>query len=404
MLIYLSITGIILSVILLYFNARSFKSSIYLGIFFFVVSLYGINQYALLYSKSVLLTAAIITNISFTAYLIGPMLYLYIRSILSDNPRMKKRDFLHFFPMLVYLAAALPYIFTSWSYKTEIATAIVNDVGIVDTVHFTVLSDIFSNTAIYLSRPVLALGYTLWSIGYFILYLRGSSVKHVFSGQFFMVKWLSFLLGFQLLMVVSHLVSVFETFFNASNVFFTVNILQILSGAGMIGLLISPLFFPVILYGLPRYYEQVVKLLPDVGPVEMAEQETEEEELIREHNFESEYILLIEHKTAECMREFRPYLQPDLNLNRFSEIIQIPAHHLGYYFRAVKKQSFNDYSNECRVEYAKTLILDGKTEDVTLEAIGILSGFSNRSTFMRAFKKKEGTSPGSFYQNGIQKS
>ena len=96
------------------------------------------------------------------------------------------------------------------------------------------------------------------------------------------------------------------------------------------------------------------------------------------------------------MQEFKPYLQPELNLTRFSDILHLPTHHLAYFFREVKRQSFNDYCNECRVEYAKTLMQEGKTSDVTLEAVGILSGFNNRSTFFRAFKKFEGISPGSF--------
>jgi AraC-like DNA-binding protein len=68
----------------------------------------------------------------------------------------------------------------------------------------------------------------------------------------------------------------------------------------------------------------------------------------------------------------------------------------------VKRQSFNDYCNECRVEYAKVLMLEGKSSDMTIEAVGILSGFTNRSTFFRAFKKFEGISPGSFMASMTQ--
>ena len=113
-------------------------------------------------------------------------------------------------------------------------------------------------------------------------------------------------------------------------------------------------------------------------------------------NLEAEYLLAIQQKADSSMREFQTFLKSDLNLNRFADIIELPAHHLAYYFREVKKQSFNDYCNECRIEYAKSLILDGKTGDLTLEAVGILSGFTNRSTFFRAFKKVEDISPGAF--------
>ena len=249
---YLSIAGVLLSVILLYFYARRYPSTIYLGLFFLTVSFYGINQYVVLYSQSPFLVALVATNISFTSFLIGPMLYWYIRSTLTDNFHLKLPDLLHFLPSLVFLAAALPYILTSFSYKMGIAKEIVKDVGFLGTYKFTVLSEIFSNMAVYLSRPFLVLVYTLWSAGMLIRYWVQGKESHVLSGQIFMIKWLSVFLGFQLLLSICHLTSIFISFSEGSDVFFTLNVLQLLSGLGFIGLLGSPLFFPNILFGMPR--------------------------------------------------------------------------------------------------------------------------------------------------------
>ena len=398
MLLYLSVSGIILSLILLYFNAGKFRSTIYQGIFFLVLSLYGINQYVLLYSGSVFLVSVIMTNISFTSYLIGPMMYWYVRSILSDNSSLKKSDLWHLLPMLVYLAAALPYMLSPYIYKVEIAKEVVNNVGFLANFKFTILSEIFPNVAVYLSRPVLVLVYTVLSINLFIRYLKRRSNLQVLSGQVFMIKWVSSLLGFTLLLVGSHLISVFQSFINNSDVFFTMNLLQILSSAGLIGLLVSPLFFPDILYGLPRFRAPISRSLL----VEVSEMATEEEIKPRDHSFESDYLVLIDEKMHSYMLEFKPYLQPELNLTRFADILHFPPHHLAYFFREVKRQSFNDYCNECRVEYAKVLMLEGKSSDMTIEAVGILSGFTNRSTFFRAFKKFEGISPGSFMASMTQ--
>ena len=259
MLKYLSITGLLLSGILLYFKGLKFRSTLYLGLFFLTISLYGINQYVLLYSKSVFLVSVVATNFTFLLYLIGPMLYWYIRSILTDDSRLRTSDLLHLLPMLIYLVAALPYMITPWSYKTEIATEIVKDIAFAGTFKFTVLSEIFSNAVVYLSRPVLVLGYTLWSVGLFIRYIMQRKNLRVLAGQLFMIKWLSVFLCFQLILIVSHLLSVFLTFAEASDIFFTTNILQVLSGLGLTGLLVSPLFFPGILYGLPRIPDKILK-------------------------------------------------------------------------------------------------------------------------------------------------
>ncbi|MEI7525872.1 MAG: hypothetical protein WCJ95_16130 [Mariniphaga sp.] len=259
MLKYLSLTGLLLSGILLYIKALKFRSTLYLGLFFFTISLYGLNQYVLLYSNSVFLVAVIITNFTFIFYLTGPMMYWYIRSILTDNSRLRKSDFIHLLPMLIYLASALPYMLTPWSYKTEIAAAIIRDIGFAGTFKFTVLSEIFSNTVVYLSRPVVVLGYALWCVGLFIRYIRQHKNRRVLSGQFFMIKWLAVFLGFVLILIVSHLISIFLSFAQASDVFFTTNVLQILSAVGMIGLLGSPFFFPGILYGLPCIPDKILR-------------------------------------------------------------------------------------------------------------------------------------------------
>jgi YesN/AraC family two-component response regulator len=96
------------------------------------------------------------------------------------------------------------------------------------------------------------------------------------------------------------------------------------------------------------------------------------------------------------MKEYQPYINPAFNLTELSLLINIPVHHLAYYFREIKKQPFTTYRNEWRVSYAKNLILEGKTSGLTLEAIGALSGFTNRNTFITVFKKIEGVPPGSY--------
>jgi hypothetical protein len=252
MLRYFSLSGLILSGILLYFKARKFRSVVYLGIFYFTVSLYGFSLYVLLYSKSVSLVSCLIVLPTFTFYLIGPMLYWYIRSTLTDNAHLNKRDFWHLIPLLVYLASALPYILTSWSYKVGIASSIVNDAGFMGTFNATVLSELFSNTTVYLSRPVLVFGYTIAAFVLFIRYIRQQINLRVLSGQYFMIRWISVFLGFQLILITSHLYAMFITFTADSYVFFGINSLQVLSALGMTGLLVSPFFFLGILYGLPR--------------------------------------------------------------------------------------------------------------------------------------------------------
>lgn len=396
MLLSLSLTGIVLSVILLHFNTRKNVSTIYLGIFFLLISLYGFYQYVLLYSKSVFLIKLLLLGFAIAfppLYLIGPMLYWYIRSVLIDNSRLKRKDIWHLLPMIIYFLAALPYTFVPWSDKVEAATEAVKDVSYIQTYEATVLDQIFSVSAIYLSRPILVLGYTLWSMGLLFRYSMQRKLSKVFARQYFMTKWLCLLLGFLLILVVTQILLIIKVFaMDFSELFFTLNVLRILSVAGLIGLLISPFFFPSILYGLPRFPDPLLtsnteKVDQNQLPVDSGK---------KANHFESDYIHYIDQKADSCMKEVQPYLQPDFNLAHLSVHTQIPVHHLSYYFREEKKQHFNEYRNEWRINHAKNLIRKGKANEFTLETIGLLSGFSSRNTFLTTFKKVEGISPSNF--------
>ena len=400
MLLSLTVLGIFLSVILLYFNARNYASSIYLGVFFLLISVYNFNQFVVLESKSVFLVSLFYLNIGFLSYLIGPMLYWYIRSVLTDDPRMKKTDLLHLLPMFIFFMAIIPHLLSSWSYKVEIATKIVENGNFLGSYKSTLLAEVFSTYVVYLSRPVLILVYATWSLNLFLGYLKKKKEPKTLIHQNLMKKWLAVLFVFLTIWFVSHTLQIIESnIAETLNVFYTLNTLKILSGFGLVGLLVLPFFFPAILYGLPRLPESIVPLIVIEKAIKNEQGETDGSPVTERKNqtpFETDYILHIKHKVELCMEEVKPYLQPDCNLGYVSKLINIPAHHLSYYFREEKNQSFNDYRNEWRVNYAKNLIREGRAKELTLEAIGRLSGFSSRKTFLSVCKKIEGISPGIF--------
>ncbi len=380
-----------MSSILLYFKGRNYRSSVYLGVYFFTISLYGLVQYILLYSKSVFFTSLAEIHFSALFYLSGPMLYWYIRSVVTDDARLKKFDLFHFLPSVIYLIAALPYYFSPYSRKLEIARAIIADPGFLGSFNHTILSEWFSNTAIFTGRPLLIFFYTGWSLLIFFRHLKRKEPPVIFRGHSFMNRWLGLFLGFQTLLVTSYLLIMLHTFVgDSSDLFYTSNILQVLSAVGLTGLLASPFFFPEVLYGLPRYPGFFLASLP--------EGELSASTSVKSPTFslDTAYIEYIRHKIESSMQEFRPYCQPDFSTSSFSLLIHIPVHHLSYYLNSVVGQSFSDFKNSYRVSYAKQLILDGKLEVMTIESIGLSSGFKSRTTFYRVFKNIEGITPGDF--------
>ena len=401
MLLYLSLNGIILSALLLYFNARKFPSTIYLSLFVFSISLYGFMQYVLLFSKSVFLTAIFNSHFTFILYLTGPSIYWYLRSVLSDNSRLLRKDLWHLAPMVIYILSAIPYFTKPFSEKIIISQEIIKDPGYLSVYRFSLLGEFFSNGLLFVGRPFLVLCYLLWTIVMFIRFLKRTDDLTVFSGQKFMIKWLAVFLGSSLVLVASHFVLMINTWnSDTSDLFFTFNTLQVLSVIGLIILLISPFFFPEVLYGMPRMPVQ----RSSVGNVPETVGFMDEGNTKYIQNFEADYLNQICTRIDQVMQNEQPYSQIDLNMARFSVMVSVPFSHLGYYFREVKKQSFNDFRNDWRIYHAKKLILEGKASGLTLEAIGIQSGFANRITFFRAFKRVEGIAPADFLAKMSQNS
>jgi YesN/AraC family two-component response regulator len=96
------------------------------------------------------------------------------------------------------------------------------------------------------------------------------------------------------------------------------------------------------------------------------------------------------------MQEKQPYLLSQFNINQLAVQLEVPVHHMAYFLREVKKQTFSEYRNIWRIEHAKKLIKEGKSNELTLEAIAGLSGFSNRNSFRSIFQKTEGICPSTF--------
>jgi len=396
MLLFISIAIFFLSSILLFSNARRFKSSVYIGLFFLFLSFYVFSQYVLLYSGSVWLISHFLIALPFIAspvYLIGPMLYLYIRSILTDNSKLQRRDFWHFLPMIIYFLATVPNTFVPWAENVELAERVVENPDIISEYRATVLTKIFPPLFVFLSRLFLILGYALWSFGLFINFIVNKRYSTVLSKQHFMKKWLFQLLGFLLVLVISQIFLVIRSFdMHFVDLSSTIKIIRTISGAGLIGLLISPFFFPAILYGLPRLPESTGAM--DSGQKELPGNSAKSNK--PSNSYECDYLRSIGHQVDSYMKEHQLYLNPDCNLAYFSKLMEVPAHHVAYYFREVKKQRFNDFRNEWRIQHAKTLIKEGKATEMTLEAIGSLSGFTSRNAFTTDFKKIEGISPGAY--------
>lgn len=397
--------GVFLSVILAVYNYRRNPATIWLSLFFFSVSVYCLIHYVLFYSESVTLVAFFFSsNIGIITLLPGLALYFYTKLTITDQEKLKPAEWLHFLPVVLIFMGGIDNYFSPLTEKLQMASDfILNHKSLIS---YYQQSDHGSGTfsLVFFFRSLYNFVYFLGAAVIFIRHKMAIRSAHVFSHQKFMYSWLSVLFILFFVLIVSHTAILYTHYFtNQASIADTFFIIQLLALTGLVALLFSPFLFPGILYGLPQVKTDEGQNETAPGPVLYGEliEEKGSPDIPRdkdagERRLEEKYLQKIDMSIDACMKEHQPYLNPAFNMAMLSVLINVPVHHLAYYFKEVKCQSITEFRNIWRVEYAKRMIAEGKSKNLTLEAIARLSGFSSRNTFLVSFKKQEKMTPKEF--------
>ncbi|MFT4661234.1 MAG: AraC-like DNA-binding protein [Patiriisocius sp.] len=104
-------------------------------------------------------------------------------------------------------------------------------------------------------------------------------------------------------------------------------------------------------------------------------------------------------KINELMQHDKAYQNSDYRLNDLAESCNKSVHHVSQVINEKSGGSFSDFINKYRIEEAKTQLLSGKTNQLTILAIANEVGFNSKTTFYYAFKKECGMTPSTFMKS-----
>jgi len=104
-------------------------------------------------------------------------------------------------------------------------------------------------------------------------------------------------------------------------------------------------------------------------------------------------------RLTQGLTEHRWYLDPDVSLVQLAEQLGISAHQLSQVINEQSGQHFTDLINGYRVEEVIRRLQGGDHRKLTLLALGLEAGFNSKASFNRAFKKKTGLTPSEFVKN-----
>ncbi|MCK0144466.1 AraC family transcriptional regulator [Arenibacter sp. F26102] len=372
-LLIVSIFGFVLTTLLLLKKSVQPKATIFLGGFYFLLSVYSLQAY--------IIDGGHLAKCSW--FFLWPLIpynlfavpiYFYFETIMEDELRWEKEYFILFIPFIlsiidvgyIYLQPDAIYTEMLHNAMTDPKNRLHVSYWLLDLDQHMLMRHIWQLAALLVVLPKLL---------NFIKKGNADDLKNILN------KWLLvFWSGLALF-------AVFAVFYAVENML-AVNIFE---GGSMVPIIlylilfsigVIPIYFPAILHGYPQVIAGTVDLKQSIS-----EQELDNKYGLDEAGIKRKLQLLVEKKL---------HLQQDFNVTNCAREMEMPAHHLSYFIKQHYGLNFTSYKNNLRMEYAKKLIDEGFLDNNTMEALAWECGFANRSSFSKVFKNATKYSPSDY--------
>ncbi|MEX0289787.1 MAG: helix-turn-helix domain-containing protein, partial [Flavobacteriaceae bacterium] len=109
--------------------------------------------------------------------------------------------------------------------------------------------------------------------------------------------------------------------------------------------------------------------------------------------------LEMKEKLTTIMERDQLFLHNDLRLDDVARELNLSRNHASQIINEHFNLSFFDYINKYRVDEAKRLLLEHKSEGSTIAQLAYDVGFNNRASFYKAFKKFTDVSPSNYLKH-----
>jgi AraC-like DNA-binding protein len=384
--------GIFTSFILLYYLSSLNRSNIFLALFFLCCNLVVMVYYGLHFTKDQFWEGISFVHWLPLSYLLGPLLFFYVKTTISDNNKLAKWDWLHLLPAIFIVINCLPFTTLPFDQKAQIAHEIVNV-----TENYNLDFNFVSFEFILYSRSIHLLFYSMFSIGYF--YLNSKRLlkenSRLLTNHSILSRWFYLLCSMQIIIAINsigHMSTLYGVQFNVlgipSTTLFSEKYYFEICGGGFFLQNIFLFLFPKILYGNVSYAieegkNNIIEDLKSNFPKKQKETTSIQdiEQIIQAYLLNS------------------PFIQKEFSLSQMSFDLKIPERFLSNYFNKDLKITFSDWRKNLRIDYVCRLIEAGESKNLTIEAIATNAGFASRSKFIDAFKERKGVTPSAFIKS-----
>lgn len=383
MILYLSIFTLILTVSLTFHNYKTNKNSLYLAGFLVPLSIYNILHYYLFEGNSILGIAIFFRHFSPLFYILGAMLYLYVRGSLKNDWIFSKQDLWHLLPLCVGLLNIVPYYFISFEQKLYFAEKVQQTSNFNQPIYQNLFYPFYISSII---RAVLFFGYVVAS--FFLLYGHWKNKQNqlIVNSKKNLFRWLIFLTSSALVLSICFIFLTFGFYINTWVQKSAITDFNYTLIAGLSFCLIPAvmIFYPQVVYGVP------IAIL--------SEKKKNKAEKLKQ-NHEKDNLVVLAEKIILHFEIDQPYLNKEFSLDDLSQHLGVPKHQIYTCLNSAINKKFTELRTSYRIEHAKKLLLSGDIDSISLQGIWMNSGFSSKTNFFTTFKEETGLTPIEFVQH-----
>ena len=113
-----------------------------------------------------------------------------------------------------------------------------------------------------------------------------------------------------------------------------------------------------------------------------------------------DFSLELKRRLLQIMKQQKPYLDSEIRLDTIAELLDISRHHASQIINQHFSVHFYDFINKYRIQDAEQLLRDPKSR-LSVTDVAYQTGFNNRISFYKAFKKYMGMTPSEYRDHSM---
>lgn len=298
--------------------------------------------------------------------LIQPLIWCYVKALIYQNFKIRKNQILHFQPFILFFSYSLFVYFS-----TQQTNVLSEKDLIANSLNFNKIKGIEDILSV-LSSVI----YMVFGLKMLISYQKWLH-NNTSNADFYTYKWLKIIIPiFILLILILAAITGFESLFGVekSNFIywqlFFVYIAFIVYFLGFKG------------YSLNTMQATVPSSMALNTEIPIQSEESERVKAIILYEFEQNKV----------------FLDPDLNIQKLSDLIKINQNTVSQVINQSFKKSFRSFVNGYRIAEMKTKFEDPSAIKYTIIGLAFEAGFNSEASFYRIFKTAEGVSPKTYFE------